>query len=439
MPHRQKHERGLHELYEQDPERADAEIWGHRWRASRRQLLQRSTLIAAGAWFGSLSSPTRWLPDGMMPAALANTTSPFAIEGKSPGLIVLNDRPVNAETPAHLLDDDFTANELFFVRNNGRMPENTAPENWVLTIDGEAVPKPVSFSLRDLQTKFSHHTYALVLECGGNGRKEFSPAAKGNQWTTGAVGCAIFKGVRLRDVLRAASVQENAVYVGYYGADVHLSGDPNKTVISRGVPIAKAMQDETLLAWEMNGAPLPKAHGAPLRMVAGGWPASASGKWVTRLSVRDRVHDGPKMGGDSYRVPCRPVRPGEKVPDDQMCIIESMPVRSLITSPRSGTLHSVAKAVRVQGHAWAGENSVREVWTSIDFGTSWQKAVIDAPRNRLAWQRFRSEVRFPGPGYFEIWARAVDAQGHSQPMVVPGWNPKGYLNNACHRIAVQLS
>jgi DMSO/TMAO reductase YedYZ molybdopterin-dependent catalytic subunit len=210
-------------------------------------------------------------------------------------------------------------------------------------------------------------------------------------------------------------------------------------VISRGIPIAKAMQDETLLAWEMNGKPIPKTHGAPLRMVAGGWVASASGKWLKRLSVRDRVHDGAKMEGDSYRIPCKPVRPGEKVPEDQMCIIESMPVRSLITSPRSGTPHSLSRPVEVRGHAWAGERSVREVWTSIDFGTTWQKATVEPPRNRLAWQRFRTQTRFPAPGYYEIWARAVDDEGQSQPMVVPGWNPKGYLNNACHRIAVQLS
>ena len=439
MPHRRKQERGLHELYQEDPERADAEIWGHRWRFSRRQLLERSALVAAGAWLGSSVSAGRWLPDGLIPAAFANTTEPFVLPGKSRGLVILNDRPLNAETPPHLLDKDFTTNELFFVRNNGQVPKDTSAENWVLTIDGEAIPKPVKFSLRDLQKQFSHHSYALVLECGGNGRKEFSPPAKGNQWTTGAVGCAVFKGVRLRDVLRAAAVRDNAVYVGYYGADVHLSGDPNKTVISRGIPIAKAMQDETLLAWEMNGSPLPKTHGAPLRMVAGGWVASASGKWLKRLSVRDRVHDGAKMEGSSYRVPCKPVRPGEKVPEDQMCIIESMPVRSLITSPRSGTPHSLGRPIDVQGHAWAGERAVREVWTSIDYGTTWQKAVVEPPRNRLAWQRFRTQTRFPAPGYYEIWARAVDDDGQSQPMVVPGWNPKGYLNNACHRIAVQLS
>lgn len=439
MRHRRQRERGLHELYQQDPERADAEIWGRRWQTTRRGLLEQSTWIAAGAWLGSWFPVSAKYPFGLIPAALADNPDPFVIPGKSAGLEILNDRPINAETPAHLLDGDFTANEFFFVRNNGRMPESIDPTTWTLTLDGEALPRKVTFSLRDLQTRFAHHSYALVLECGGNGRKEFSPPAKGNQWTTGAVGCALFTGVRLRDVLKAAGVQPNAVYVGYYGADVHLSGDPNKTVISRGVPIAKAMQDETLLAWEMNGVPLPKAHGAPLRLVAGGWPASTSGKWLTRLSVRDRIHDGPKMGGSSYRVPCTPARPGENVPDEKMCIIESMPVRSLITSPRSGIVHGLSSPLQIQGHAWAGELGVREVWTSIDFGATWQKATLAKPRNRLAWQRFRTEVRFAAAGYYEIWARAVDDQGRSQPMVVPGWNPKGYLNNACHRIAVQVS
>jgi DMSO/TMAO reductase YedYZ molybdopterin-dependent catalytic subunit len=229
------------------------------------------------------------------------------------------------------------------------------------------------------------------------------------------------------------------MYVGYYGKDLHLSGDPNKPVISRGVPLAKAMQPETLLAWAMNGEDIPLLHGAPLRLVAGGWPASVSGKWLTRLSVRDRIHDGEKMMGQSYRVPCAPVRPGQEVSDDEMCIIESMPVRSVITTPASGLVVERGEALQLRGHAWAGELAVKSVDLSYDFGQTWQAASLRAPKNRLAWQRFDAKLQLPGPGYYEVFARATDERGRAQPMLVPGWNPKGYLNNACHRIAVRVA
>ena len=228
------------------------------------------------------------------------------------------------------------------------------------------------------------------------------------------------------------------MYIGYHGVDVHLSKNPNKEPISRGVPMAKALQDETLIAFEMNGEPIPLAHGFPLRLVAGGWPASASGKWLNRISVRNKVHDGEKMGGSSYRVPCETVAPGETVPDEQMCIIESMPVKSLITYPKSGAMIKEGETLRINGHAWAGELAVSQVEYSIDFGTSWKSATVTSPVNRLAWQHFNAVVSFPKKGYYEIWARATDSQGTKQPMVLPGWNPKGYLNNACHRIAVKV-
>jgi DMSO/TMAO reductase YedYZ molybdopterin-dependent catalytic subunit len=233
-------------------------------------------------------------------------------------------------------------------------------------------------------------------------------------------------------------ITSEAVYIGYHAADTHLSGDPKKEPISRGIPIAKALQDETLLALKMNGEDIPLAHGYPLRLVAGGWPASVSGKWISRISVRNKVHDGEKMLGSSYRVPCKPVAPGSVVPDENMCIIESMPVKSLITYPRSGAILNQGKKLRFRGNAWAGELAVSKVEFSIDFGSSWRTCDLHNPLNRLAWQRFSGSVTLPEKGYYELWVRATDTAGKSQPMVLPGWNPKGYLNNACHRIALKV-
>ena len=188
----------------------------------------------------------------------------------------------------------------------------------------------------------------------------------------------------------------------------------------------------------MNGEVLPPLHGAPLRMICSGWPASVCGKWLTKILIRDRVHDGEKMGGQSYRVPCNPVAPGTDVDDEDMCIIESMPVKSLITFPRSGINHSIKKHMKVRGHAWAGDASVKDVYLSIDFGMTWHRTVLKKPVNRFAWQHWSLSIDFPKEGYYEIWARAEDNNGQSQPVILPGWNPRGYLNNACHRIAVNV-
>jgi DMSO/TMAO reductase YedYZ molybdopterin-dependent catalytic subunit len=157
-----------------------------------------------------------------------------------------------------------------FIRNNGETPEEINIKTWTLTIDGESVTSKKTYTLADLKSKFKQHPYQLTLECGGNGRSEFTPAAKGNQWTIGAVHCASWTGVRLRDVLEDAGIKSDAVYIGYHATDTHLSGDLTKEPISRGCPMPKALQDETLLAFEMNGKDIPLIHGYPLRLVAGG-------------------------------------------------------------------------------------------------------------------------------------------------------------------------
>lgn len=377
------------------------------------------------------------IPKGYLPLALEDP-DPFSLFNKDKEMTVLNDRPWNIEAKAHLLNDAVTPNKYMFIRNNGIIPKNVDADSWKLTIDGEAVKEKKAFTLEELKSKFKHHTYQLTLECGGNGRSEFDPPAKGNQWTVGAVSCARWTGIRLKDVLADVGITQEAVYIGYHAADIHLSGDPNKAPISRGVPIEKALQDETLLAFQMNGDDIPLAHGHPLRLVCGGWPASASGKWVERISIRNKVHDGAKMGGTSYRVPCETVAPGSEVKEENMCIIESMPVKSLITFPKSGALLKKGKSLLMNGHAWAGELRVSRMEYSIDFGSTWQVCQLAPPANRLAWQHFKATIDFPQKGYYEVWARATDEKGKSQPMVLPGWNPKGYLNNACHRIAVKV-
>lgn len=363
----------------------------------------------------------------------------FSLKEKHPDLVVLSDKPWNIETPPHLLDDAITPANKLFVRNNGLIPENIDVQNWTLTIDGESAGKKTVFTLDDLKKKFKHHTYQLVHECGGNGRSEFSPAGQGNQWSTGGVGCCEWTGVRLRDVLEAAGIKKDAVYIGYYGQDKHLSGK-NEVPISRGVPMHKALEDESLIAWAMNGQDIPLVHGYPLRVLFGGWPASTCGKWLSRISIRNKIHDGPKMNGSDYRVPIHPIAPGAKITanNENMRIIEAMPVKSLISYPKTGAQITPGQVLEIRGHAWAGDLKIKEMHLSYDFGATWQKCNLKPPRNRNCWQQWRTQLKLPQQGYYEVWARATNSKGVMQPMLVPAWNPGGYLNNACHRIAVEV-
>jgi DMSO/TMAO reductase YedYZ molybdopterin-dependent catalytic subunit len=443
-------ERSVEELYRDDPERADALVFGRRTGPSRRGFLGGAGLVTMSAAVGGAIPFAAGLPAGLMPAAFAQGTQPapapapapagpkpLDFPGKDKGLILLQERPLVAETPEQLLDDETTPVSRFFIRNNGQIPdESTDRAGWRLKIDGE-VNTPLDITLGDLRSRFQAVTFRMQMECGGNGRGFFQPPGRGNQWGNGAIGAAEWTGVPLRDVLQAAGLSSRAVYTGHFGADPHLSGDAARISISRGVPVAKAMDPHTLLVFAMNGEPLPHIHGGPLRLIAPGWPGSCSHKWLTRIWVRDREHDGDGMRGTNYRVPITPMIPGGKHDDANFRVLESMPLRSIISSPANGTrLPAGTRQIALRGAAWAGDLSVRDLHVSIDFGQSWQKADLAAPRNRYDWQRWTMTVRLPSDGYFEVWSRATDQNGLMQPHVAANWNPQGYGANPFHRIAV---
>jgi DMSO/TMAO reductase YedYZ molybdopterin-dependent catalytic subunit len=279
----------------------------------------------------------------------------------------------------------------------------------------------------------------MVLECGGNGRSFFSPKASGNQWTNGGAGCAEWTGVRLADVLKTAGVKPTGIYTAHYAADLHLSGDASKPTLSRGVRMAKAMDPDSMIVWAMNGQPLPNIHGGPVRLMIPGWAGSASQKWLTRIVIRDKEHDGPGMTGTSYRLTIKPMVPGTKADPKNFKILESMPVRSIITSPGNGTkLPAGTRDVKLRGASWAGDFTVRRVDVSTDYGVTWQPTKIEKAKNRYDWQRWTASVKLPRDGYYEIWARAMDSRGQMQPHVAPNWNPSGYGGNPMHRVAVLI-
>lgn len=447
-------ERSLQELYQDDPDRADAIAFGRRTGLDRRGFLGGAGLAALGAAVGGAIPFAEQMPGGLMPAAFAQTppaggpapsAAPAApkgpqylsFPGKSDKLVVLGERPLVAETPERLLDDDTTPTDKLFIRNNGQIPEAAKePEKWKFVIDGD-VNNKLELTLGELKAKFKPVTRRLVLECGGNGRSFFTPPGRGNQWTNGGAGCPEWTGVRVVDVLKAAGIKPSAVFSGHYGADPHLSGDASKQALSRGVPIKKLMDENNLIVWALNGEPLPNIHGGPLRLLIPGWPGSVSSKWLTRIWIRDKVHDGAGMGGTSYRVAIVPMVPGDKPDEKNFRDLESMPVRAIITSPANGTkLPAGTREVKLRGASWAGDKTVKQVDLSLDYGASWRPAKLEKPKNKYDWQRWTATLKLPSDGYFEVWSRATDSDGIMQPHVAGNWNPQGYGANPMHRVAL---
>src|SRR5262245_27883802 len=444
-------ERSIEELYRDDPERADALVFGRETGPNRRGFLGGAGLATMCAAVGATIPFSDEMLAGLIPIAMAQTAAPppasapatakapqfLKFPGKNEKLVLLGEKPLVAETPESLLDDATTPVDKFYIRNNGQIPEETKDaDKWKITVDGE-VNQKLELTVGDLKAKFKPMTRRMVLECGGNGRSFFTPQARGNQWTNGGAGCAEWTGVRVADVLKAAGVKPSAVFSGHYGADPHLSGDAAQQALSRGVPISKLMDENNLIVWAMNGQPLLPVHGFPVRLVIPGWPGSVSEKWLTRIWIRDKVHDGQGMGGTSYRVTIRPMIPGGKPDPANFRDLESMPVRSIITSPANGArLPAGAREIALRGAAWAGDHTVRAVDVSIDYGTSWQSVSLGQPRNPYDWQRWTATVKLPSDGYYEIWTRATDSRGVVQPHIAGNWNPQGYGGNPMHRIAI---
>jgi DMSO/TMAO reductase YedYZ molybdopterin-dependent catalytic subunit len=302
---------------------------------------------------------------------------------------------------------------------------------WMLTIDGWVRTRRV-WTLHSLKQEFETVTETAVMECAGNGRAFFPDPAGPTPWRHGAVGCVRWTGVRLGDVLQRCGVLARALHTGHYSPDRTL--DDSGPALSRGLAIKKALAPETLLAFEINGEPISVLHGGPLRLVAPGYPGASFQKWLTRIEVRDREHDGERMLDGHYRMPRKPLRYGEPFDARFFEVITDIPVKSLITSPREGFKSLAAAPLAIRGQAWSGHVPVAKVDLSIDGGMSWRRAELKPAPGPFAWRRFTFMLDHPPRGEIEIMARATDAQGHAQPLECVSWNPRGYLNNMVHRV-----
>jgi DMSO/TMAO reductase YedYZ molybdopterin-dependent catalytic subunit len=341
-----------------------------------------------------------------------------------------SERPLTGSVPAHEHDFEVTPTERMFVRNNLLTPD-IGVDAHRLRVTG-LVERDLNFSVHELQGAFPVVTMQNILECAGSGRSAYQPRTIGTPWLeTGGMGCPKWTGVRLGDVLKAARLRPDAAHVAAQGADSGMM--PTAAPVIRSIPIGKALEPHTLIAWAMNDAPLPKLHGYPLRLVVPGWVGSASIKWLHTLTVLDRPFKGPYMDA-SYRMPKWPIAPGQRMPPDAVST-EAWPIKSIITSPAPNARFKGAERITVRGRAWVGEGVVDRAEISTDEGRTWQRARLARAGDKYAWRTFTYEFQPERVGYVTFLARAWDARGNAQP-AVPSWNPLGYFWNGWHRVGV---
>lgn len=333
------------------------------------------------------------------------------------GLITLSPRPTDLEMPISGFLDEITPVAHFFVRCHTYIPDVTLSE-WRLQIGG-LVERPLSLTLSDLKT-FPRFELVSVLECAGNGRSFYSPRVAGAQWSFGAVGNARWGGVRFRDVLQKAGIAPGATQLLMDGADVPLGTMP---AFQRTVSIGKGMHPDTMLAWEMNGAPLTREHGFPLRLVAPGWASDSWVKWLKRVEVLDHEFEGFWMK-TAYRHPTKPVAPGGTVDPAEMAPVTDLKVKSFIAAPVDWALPG---PVVVEGVAWSNANPVTRVDVSVNNGGAWAPATLLGHRKKYGFRRW-SYKWHAGEGSYDLIARATNAAGQTQPLQEE-WNPNGYLWN----------
>jgi sulfite oxidase len=345
-------------------------------------------------------------------------------------LIVRSVRPPDYETPVALLDSWITPVEHFYVRQHMPIPVGVDAATWTLQIEGE-VDSPVTLTLDELR-KMPSATVTTVLECAGNGRAFFDPPVAGIQWEKGAVGNARWTGVRMGDVLKRAGVKPSGRFVTMNGADRGMGQQPD---FVRQVPIEKALDPDTVIAYEMNGAPIHPLHGFPLRAIIPGWEGAYSIKWLTNLRVLDKEFDGFWVAS-GYRYPTKTVAPGAPVDPKDMAPLTGLVVKSLITKPLHEAVIAPGK-IDVAGFAWAGETDIARVDVSTDHGATWQPARLVGERAKYAWRRFEYTFQATRPESYLIMSRATDANGKTQP-IMPAWNPSGYLWNAPDSVRIEV-
>ena len=421
--------------------------------ATQRSLSRRGVLKILGM-AGSGIAASRWLaPDATMaqqPAAEKametftgpganshwNSVGPYVSEPQKVPLILLTDRPVQLETPRHYFRTAFTPNEAFYVRwHLEGIPNAVDLKDWKLRIEGN-VDKPLAFTLPELMEKFTPVSLAAVNECSGNSRSRLLPRVPGGQWGHGAMGNAMWTGVRLRELLDMAGIKSGSLQVQFQGLETGQGpAGLGSNLFLKSFDLKNTVLNECVVAYLMNGEPLPMLNGFPVRLVVPGYFATYWTKYLTWIRVLDAPDENFWMK-TGYRVPDTPR--GNTTPEEvkagkvKTIPIERLPVRSFLISPDGSSKIPAGMNVTLRGIAFSGFAAVNRVEVSDDGGKTWLAAKLGENHGAYSFRTWESSWIAKSPGRYSLAVRATDEKGNTQPDE-PVWNPGGYLWNRIER------
>jgi DMSO/TMAO reductase YedYZ molybdopterin-dependent catalytic subunit len=394
-------------------------------------LTRREALLAGAGWLATRAGANEGAA-----GAVGGEEILDVLPGKKP-LIQRAFRPPNFETPLADLRPIYTGNSAFFVRYHLPNIPYVDAAAWRLEVGGPSAQHPLVLSLRELKGNFEHVSINAVNQCAGNRRGLFAPRVPGVQWGNGGMGHALWAGVRLRDVLHQAGVAADALEVVFNGADTPLL--PGTPDFVKSLPIDRALDENTLIAYEMNGAPLPHWNGAPARLVVPGWTATYWVKHLTDIRIQPAAFDGFWMKS-AYRIPTGAFATARFASQEtsETTPVTEIVVNSLITSPAPATRLRRGEPARLAGKAWDGGAGIASVEVSLDGGQSWRPAKLGRDLGRFAWREFELPLDTSRSGPIEVAVRARSRNGSTQPEKLTP-NPSGYHGNIVQTARVEVS
>jgi DMSO/TMAO reductase YedYZ molybdopterin-dependent catalytic subunit len=394
--------------------------------------------LGAGATLAQQPSPEKAIETFTGPDANSrwNSVGPYITEPQKVPLILLTDRPVQLETPRHYFRTAFTPNEAFYVRwHVDGIPNAVDLKDWKLQIEGN-VNKPLALSLAELMQKFKPVSLAAVNQCSGNSRSRLQPRVPGGQWGNGAMGNAMWTGVRLRELLDLAGVKSGSLQLQFQGLDTGQGpAGLGSNLFPKSLDLENPVLDECVVAYLMNGEPLPMLNGFPVRLVVPGYFSTYWTKcltWIRVLSAPDE-NFWMKTG---YRMPDTPR--GNTTPEDvkagkvKTVPVGRFPVRSFLISPDGSSKIPAGMNLALRGIAFSGFGAVNRVEISDDGGKNWTAAKLGENHGAYSFRTWEGSWTAKSPGRYSLAVRATDEKGNTQPDE-PVWNPGGYLWNRIER------
>jgi DMSO/TMAO reductase YedYZ molybdopterin-dependent catalytic subunit len=406
---------------------------------TRRRLMEAAGAASALAGFGLAPRLTWAVPinaPAALPEGLREHLTLETLPGKKP-LIKLSFRPPNYETPIEYFRTAITPNDAFFVRYHLANIPDVDVKTWKLAVGGDGANGRLELNLDELKRMPAAELVA-VNQCSGNRRGLFQPHVPGVQWSYGAMGCARWKGARLKDILDRAGLKKEAIEIVFNGAD---SGVTDQTPdFIKSIPTWKAIEDTTLIAYEMNGQPLPHLNGFPARLIVPGWTGTYWMKHVTSIMAATKPESGFWMN-PAYRIPLGKFPLVARFTSQESATntpITEMVVNSLITDPAAGTKVTAGRPVTIGGIAWDGGYGIRSVEVSTDGGNGWTAAKLGEDLGRYAFRTFSYGFTPSGRGQQSVMARATNTIGQTQTSELIH-NPPGYHHNVYHGITLDVA